>query len=106
MSKRNEIPRRHIRSVARQHKILGGAISLLTAFCGLHNVARGADAPITVISDVTVISPERPAPLEHAYVRIANGRIADVSRQPLKGDLTVDGRGKFLIPGLIDSHTH
>ncbi len=82
------------------------AISLLTAFCGLHNVARGADAPITVISDVTVISPERPAPLEHAYVKFANGRIAEVSRQPLKGDLTVDGRGKFLIPGLIDSHTH
>jgi imidazolonepropionase-like amidohydrolase len=59
-----------------------------------------------VISDVTVISPERPAPLEHAYVRIADGRIAEVSGQPLKGDLTVDGRRKFLIPGLIDSHTH
>jgi imidazolonepropionase-like amidohydrolase len=82
------------------------AISLLAALCGLRNVARGADAPTTVISDVTAISPERPAPLEHAYVRIANGRIAEVSRQPLKGDLTVDRRGKFLIPGLIDSHTH
>jgi hypothetical protein len=45
------------------------AVSLLTAFCwGLQNVARGADAPTTVISDTTVISPERPAPLEHAYV--------------------------------------
>ncbi len=60
----------------------------------------------TVISDVTVISPERPEPLEHAYVQIENGRIAAVSRQPLKGDPQIDGRGKFLIPGLIDSHTH
>jgi imidazolonepropionase-like amidohydrolase len=32
------------------------AISLLTAFCGLQNVASGADAATTVISDVTVIS--------------------------------------------------
>jgi imidazolonepropionase-like amidohydrolase len=60
----------------------------------------------TVISDVTVISPERSEPLEHAYVQIENGRIAAVSRQPLKGDPQIDGRGKFLIPGLIDSHTH
>jgi hypothetical protein len=59
-----------------------------------------------VISDVTVISPERLTPLEHAYVGIADGRIAEVSGRPLKGDLRVDGRGKFLIPGLIDSHTH
>jgi imidazolonepropionase-like amidohydrolase len=82
------------------------AIGLLTAFCGLQTGARGADAPTTVISDVTVISPERPAPLEHAYVLIADGRIAEISGQPLKGDLKVDGRRKFLIPGLIDSHTH
>ena len=82
------------------------AISLLIAFCGLQTRARGADAPTTVISDVTVISPERLAPLEHAYVRIADGRIAEVSGQPLQGDLKVDGRNKFLIPGLIDSHTH
>jgi imidazolonepropionase-like amidohydrolase len=82
------------------------AISLLTALGGLQTGPGGAAGPTTVISDVTVISPERLAPLERAYVRIADGRIAEVSGQPLKGDLKVDGRGKFLIPGLIDSHTH
>ncbi len=82
------------------------AVSLLAADWGRQAVARGADAPTTVMSDITVISSERPAPLEHACVRIANGRIAEVSRQPLKGDLTIDGRGRFLIPGLIDSHAH
>ena len=82
------------------------AVSLLVAFCDPQVGAGGAAAPTTVIADVTLISPERPAPLTHAYVRIANGRIADVSTHPLKGDVTVDGRGKFLIPGLIDSHMH
>ena len=60
----------------------------------------------TVISDVTVISPERAEPLEHAYVAIENGRITAVGTRPLKGDPQIDGRGRFLIPGLIDSHTH
>jgi imidazolonepropionase-like amidohydrolase len=82
------------------------AITLFAAVCRLQTVASNAGAPTTVIGDVTVISPERPVPLIHAYVRIADGRIAEVSRRPLKGDLNVDGRGKFLIPGLIDSHTH
>jgi imidazolonepropionase-like amidohydrolase len=84
----------------------GLAFVLLAAFCGLQSVARGADAPSTVIDDVTMISPERPGPLTHAYVRIADGRISEVSPRPLKGEQHVDGRGKFLIPGLIDSHTH
>jgi imidazolonepropionase-like amidohydrolase len=59
-----------------------------------------------VVSDVTVISPERIAPLEHAYVRIHEGRIAEVSERPLRGEQQLNGEGRFLIPGLIDSHVH
>ena len=59
-----------------------------------------------MIRDVTVISPERAAPLEHAYVRIRNGRIEEVSAKPLDEKRQIDGRGRFLIPGLIDSHMH
>jgi dihydroorotase-like cyclic amidohydrolase len=59
-----------------------------------------------VIRDVTVVSPERSSPLEHAYVRIANGRIVDVSERPVRGDQEIDGSGRFLVPGLIDSHVH
>ena len=44
---------------------------------------QNAPAPALVIRDVTVISPERAAPLEHAYVRIRNGRIDEVSAKPL-----------------------
>jgi imidazolonepropionase-like amidohydrolase len=65
-----------------------------------------ADDATTVIRDVTVISAERPSPMQHAYVRIEGERIAEVSRRPLKGGMQIDGRGKFLIPGLIDTHVH
>jgi imidazolonepropionase-like amidohydrolase len=59
-----------------------------------------------IIRDVTVISPERPEPLQHAHVRIRDGRIAEVSTSALSGTRQIDGRGRFLIPGLIDSHMH
>jgi imidazolonepropionase-like amidohydrolase len=80
------------------------AAILLFFYCCFGAGASAAQS--TVIADVTVVSPERSEPLEHAWVRIENGRIAAVSRQPLKGDLQIDGRDKFLIPGLIDTHTH
>jgi imidazolonepropionase-like amidohydrolase len=59
-----------------------------------------------VVSDVTVISAERSAPLAHAHVRIVDGKIAEVSERPLRGEREIDGTGRFLIPGLIDSHVH
>ena len=59
-----------------------------------------------VVADVTVVSPERAAPLQHAYVRITNGRVAEVSARPLRGEREIDGTGRYLIPGLIDSHVH
>jgi imidazolonepropionase-like amidohydrolase len=59
-----------------------------------------------VVSDVTVISPERAAPLAQAYVRIVDGKIAEVSEHRLRGEQEIDGTGRFLIPGLIDSHVH
>lgn len=55
---------------------------------------------------VTVISPERHAPLAQAFVRIVDGKIAEVSEHPLRGEQEMDGTGRFLIPGLIDSHVH
>lgn len=59
-----------------------------------------------VISDVTVISPERARPLAHAYVRIQAGQITAVSKKPLKGDREINGTGRYLVPGLIDTHVH
>jgi imidazolonepropionase-like amidohydrolase len=55
---------------------------------------------------VTVVSPERAQPMQHAYLRIRDGRIAELSQQPLRGEMTIDGTGRYLIPGFIDSHVH
>lgn len=59
-----------------------------------------------VISNVTVVSPERSVPLRQASVRIVDGRIAELSTRRLQGETEIDGRGRYLIPGLIDSHVH
>jgi imidazolonepropionase-like amidohydrolase len=61
-----------------------------------------------VIKNVTVISPERVAPLFHADVVIRDGRIVELGTNLVAGPHArrVDGTGRFLIPGLIDSHVH
>lgn len=61
-----------------------------------------------VIENVTLISSERQAPLTHAFVFIRNGRIAQIGTHLAVGPHAkrIDGRNRFLIPGLIDSHVH
>jgi len=83
-------------------------VVVAAASCGLSLFACALHAPRTglVVSDVTVVSPERSSPLPHAYVRIVDGRIAEVSEQRLHGEADIDGQGRYLIPGLIDSHVH
>jgi imidazolonepropionase-like amidohydrolase len=62
-----------------------------------------------LIEHVTVISAERPQPLADSNVLVRDGRIVSVSTQtPAISPKTVrlDGTGKFLTPGLMDSHVH
>lgn len=77
------------------------SLGLMFAGCAAAPPDRGL-----VITDVTIVSPERTAPLEHAYVRISDGKIVEVSRSRLRGETEIDGTGRYLIPGLIDSHVH
>jgi imidazolonepropionase-like amidohydrolase len=62
----------------------------------------------TVIENVTLISPERATPLLHAAVVIRDGRIVEVGTNLVAGPRArrIDGSGRYLIPGLIDSHVH
>jgi imidazolonepropionase-like amidohydrolase len=70
-----------------------------------------------LIEDVTVISPERSSPLQHVDVLIRDGRLARIGTglaaglaaepaAPGRSAVRIDGRGRYLVPGLIDSHVH
>lgn len=83
--------------------------SLLAAALSLGLGAVPAQATDLLIQDVTVLSPERTAPLTHRDVLIRDGRIASVAASPMPvpaGVSRLDGRGRFLTPGLMDSHVH
>jgi hypothetical protein len=61
------------------------------------------------IADVTIVDVKTGALLEHRDVEIRDGRIAAVlpaRSPPISRERIVEGRGKFLIPGLWDCHVH
>ena len=93
----------------RQFILLSLICLLLTPVAG----ARKKKAPPPtqiVIAHVTVINPGNSSVQADVNVTIAEGRIAAVSHatdfRAAKGTRLVDGRGKFLIPGLWDMHVH
>jgi imidazolonepropionase-like amidohydrolase len=75
------------------------------------SLASGADEVINdgiVITNVTIISPERSKPLQNATIAIRGDRIVQIGTDlvPEPHAKKIDGRGRFLIPGLVDSHVH
>jgi imidazolonepropionase-like amidohydrolase len=88
------------------------AIALMPLPRLLHpQASRGALTPGSfAITDVTVIPMTRDTAISGATVVVRDGRIVEVGatrnvRVPA-GARRVDGRGKFVIPGLADMHTH
>jgi imidazolonepropionase-like amidohydrolase len=82
------------------------AVSLLACLADRPAIAREV-----VIEHVTVVSPNRTAPLWDATVSIQNDRIVSVAPGPSvarssRADQTIDATGLYLTPGLIDSHVH
>ncbi len=39
-------------------------------------------------------------------IKVEDGKIADISKTPLKGDETIDIKDNYLMPGFIDPHIH
>jgi len=82
----------------------------------LHGAALAVAAtPDVRIEHVTIVSPERPRPVPDVEVVIRDGRIASISRadaasasgaEQSSSAISIDGRGLYLTPGLIDSHVH
>lgn len=92
--------------------LLAGAGGALAALA-LPSVAAAVPQSLSrtwAIVGATVIDSVRPRPLPGATVLIRDDRIVWVGRRgdaplPPKTDV-IDGRGKFVIPGLIDAHHH
>jgi len=91
------------------NRLLAGTLTALIVLqvASVAHAQRVVD-PGTVIESVTLISPERVAPLLHADVLIRDGRITEIGTNLVAGPhiRRIDGSGRFLIPGLIDSHVH
>jgi imidazolonepropionase-like amidohydrolase len=83
------------------------SISLTVLLCLLPQSILGKVSTCGVlIHDVRVFDGEKV--IEHRSVLIENGRISRVSGPDLKADNAeiIDGRGRTLLPGLIDAHVH
>lgn len=82
---------------------LAGGVSIATA------QVPGARV-VTAFVDVNVIPMDRDRVLAHQTVVVRDGHIAQlgpIAQVPIPaGARRIDGRGKFLIPGLADMHTH
>lgn len=60
----------------------------------------------TLIKDAIVISMNLQGKIEQKNVLIENDRIAYLGNDEPEANLVIDGREKFLIPGLIQTHVH
>lgn len=74
-------------------------------------IAFSVQAQTTVaITGATLVNPDGKPPLIDAVILIQNGRILRVGTtqnvQIPKDATVIDGRGKWIIPGLVDSHVH
>jgi imidazolonepropionase-like amidohydrolase len=68
-----------------------------------------APAAELLIEQVTVVSPQYPSAQPKHDVLIRDGRIVSVSQKPIaaaRAAVRIDGRGKYLTPGIMDSHVH
>src|SRR4030095_7299017 len=77
-------------------------------FCLL--AAPAGLAQVTAFIGVNVIPMDRERVLPDQTVVVRNGGIADIGDSKKvkvpRDAVRVDGRGKYLIPGLVDMHTH
>jgi imidazolonepropionase-like amidohydrolase len=95
-----------------RHRTWAWLLLLVAGGCASRRPTAGLSHPRggLWIRDVTLMSPERDQPLRHAHVLIRDGRINWVGSAPPGGDVagatSIDGAGRYLVPGLIDGHVH
>jgi imidazolonepropionase-like amidohydrolase len=70
--------------------------------------AQDAPPPLVVVG-ATLIDGRAAAPVENATVTVIDGVITDITVGPVtppSGAVVVEARGRYLLPGLIDAHSH
>ncbi|HEY8538426.1 MAG TPA: amidohydrolase family protein [Steroidobacteraceae bacterium] len=72
------------------------------------SVGTGVASADVLIENVTLVSPELSRAVGPRNVLIRGERIAAISDEPIEAPKVqrVNGRGKFLTPGVMDSHVH
>jgi len=80
---------------------------LLLAMVSMSTFAAAPpNAPTAIITNITIVD-GRGTPARKGSVRIADGRILDVGDiTPGPTEIVIDGGGKTLAPGFIDTHSH
>ena len=82
---------------------------LLAAAAAPAAYARSGDPADLIITNVTVIDPETSRVVPAQEIVIDDGRIIAVrkgTKRATPAKSTIDGTGKFAIPGLMDMHVH
>ncbi len=82
-------------------------LSLVFCFAG---IAASVSAQTVAFTNVNVIPMDRERVLANQTVLVRNGLIANIGNANKvklpKDAVRIDGTGKYLVPGLIDMHTH
>ena len=80
---------------------------LIAVFIALQPGLRGAESNVTQIINGTVIDPGSEKVMPNATITIEGDHIAAVSDAGTKaGANVIDAKGKFILPGYIDTHVH
>jgi imidazolonepropionase-like amidohydrolase len=73
-------------------------------------LAASVSAQTVAFTNVTVIPMDRERVLANQTVVVKNGLIVEIGNakkvKPPKDAVRVDGTGKYLVPGMVDMHTH
>jgi imidazolonepropionase-like amidohydrolase len=96
------------RNLSRRSLMVASVAAGAAAVVARPAMAASAASPrgSTAFTNVTVIDPASGQVLHDTTVVISGDRITDVGGRVPAGATVVDLRGKFLIPGLADMHTH
>jgi imidazolonepropionase-like amidohydrolase len=85
-------------------------IPLLALVVALASTAFATPSGTTVIVNGTAIDPGTGKVMPNAAITIDRDHITAVKENstdiPKKGDVVIDARGKFILPGYIDTHVH